>query len=275
MVPPIAEEIGFDLIEAFRIKSAWECGGSINYCMHAESDAMILTRVSMGEAPNSYDDRVLVMWNIKLRAALGFKEALPGSRRPVNRWGPESSIAVEALCNGGCQYSPVRATEGIYFPCALSSGNPLRKMLCPTDAQLPDFYLTWLAALKIIDAPITEFPIWARGFDGFRSPSITWYGRIHRSGGLASKQFFRRGNIWQDEYPEDNVFWQHVDSQINPTATYPSTPTITTSPTATRALPSATLSSTPCCAIVDIVEEQEVPMELDPAVQHALRTGAL
>jgi hypothetical protein len=229
--------------------------------MHRESDAMILARVAIGEAPNSYDDQVLVMWNIKLRAALGFKEALPGSRRPENRWGPETSIAVEALCNGGCQYSPVRVTERIYFPCALSSGNPLRKMLCPTDAQLPDFYLTWLAANAVADHHIIDFPEWARGFESFRSPSVTWHGRTHRSGGLPSVQFFNQGNIWQDEYPEDNVFWQEVEAGVTPTAIPSATPTRTP----TEPAPSLT----PTRAYATVVPT-EAPSKEEPMMQSSI-----
>ncbi|MCK5556797.1 MAG: hypothetical protein KAJ01_00350, partial [Candidatus Hydrogenedentes bacterium] len=170
--PPVLDEIGADLVDLFRMENVWDCGNTANECMHYESDAMILTRVAMGESPNNPSDQIYVMWNIKLRAALGFKNAgyFSGYRKVEGQWGPETSIAEEALCNGGCQYEPVRATNNIYYPCRLSEGQQLRKMLCPADNDLYDFYMAYQAALRIVDAHITDMPEEMRGYDGFRAP---------------------------------------------------------------------------------------------------------
>lgn len=224
------------LIAQIRIENVWKCGSSANECMQQESDAFILARVAMGEAPHNISDRVFIMWNIKLRAALGFKEAgyYSGSRSIDDRWGPETSIATEALCNGGCQYAPVRSTEGIYFPCQLPAGSNIRAMLCPTDEQLIDWYATYNIALYIVKAHIEAMPEALWGYDGFRSPSVTWYGTIDREGGLLSRQFFPSGNIWRDEYEKDNVFWSKVAASLPTSTTQPSrtpTPTITQTPT--------------------------------------------
>jgi hypothetical protein len=230
---PIVAELGADQVDAWRIESAWICGGSMNRCMHRESEALVMARVAMGEAPDSLSDRVYVMWSIKLRAALGFKEALPGWRAPEDRWGPETSIYVEALCNGGCQYTPVRAADGIYFGCALSEHHALRAMLCPTDEQLQEFAWTLAFAEAIAEAPLTDMPEELRGYESFRSPQITWYGQRNREGGLLSRQFFPGGNIWRDEYGQDNVWWERATAQaptptpspdLEPTATATATP---------------------------------------------------
>jgi hypothetical protein len=197
----------------------------------------------MGEAPGSLSDRVYVMWSIRLRAALGFKEALPGYLAVADRWGPETSIAVEALCNGGCQYSPVRAADAIYFPCKeLNQYHALRSMLCPTDEQLGDFYLTWQFAEEIAFANLEEFPIELRGFESFRSPSVTWINQVSRPSGQRSVRFFPEGNIWRDEYPQDNAFWEEWDL-VN--AVPIATATAKALSTATIAAPTATHTPPP------------------------------
>ena len=148
------------------------------------------------------------MWSIKLKAALGFKEALPGWKAPDDRWGPETSIYVETLCNGGCQYSPIRVADQIYFPCELDERHALRSMLCPTDDQLSDFWVTWMFAQDILEADLSLFPEPLKGYENFRSPQIDGEGRFYREGGHRSRQFFPRGNIWRDEYEQDEVFWE-------------------------------------------------------------------
>ena len=244
------DAIGPDLVDAWRIDSVWTCGGSMNRCMHGESDALVMARVAMGEAPGSLSDRVYVMWSIKLRAALGFKEALPGWRAPDDHWGPETGIQVEALCNGGCQYTPVRAADGIYFGCLLSEHHALRAMLCPTDEQLQDFAWTVAFAEAIAEAPLTDMPEEMRGYESFRSPQVTWHGQRNREGGLLSRQFFLGGNIWRDEYPQDNLWWERADGRAaemrveelatpRPTRT----PTPSASPTLRPSPTSATLAA--------------------------------
>jgi hypothetical protein len=203
----------------------------MNRCMHGESDALVMARVAMGEAPGSLSDRVYVMWSIKLRAALGYKEALPGWRAPENRWGPETSVYVEALCNGGCQYTPVRAADGIYFGCALSEHHALRAMLCPTDEQLQEFAWTVAFAEAIVEAPLTDMPEELRGYESFRSPQITWHGQRNREDGLLSRQFFPGGNIWRDEYPQDNRWWEIALEVPTPTPSPDLEPTATATPT--------------------------------------------
>ena len=110
------------------------------------------------------------------------------------------------------QYAPVTATSGIYFPLIVKSH--LRGMISPTNEQLDDFYLTYQLALEIIDAPFHNFPEALKGYDSFRSPSIDWYGRRHRTGGLLSAQFFPRGEIWRDSYPQDNEYWEQTAPPI-------------------------------------------------------------
>ena len=216
-ISPFAEIIGLDLVDQFRITTdeIWHVGnGSINGVMFTESDAMVLARVAMGESPGCLDDQMYIMWNIRLRAELGFKDAGAngGWRAQPDRWGPPTSIKEEALCDGGCQYEAVRATDGIYFPEIVKSH--IRRMISPTDKELGDFYLSYMVALEIAAAPISDFPEQMRGYDSFRAPSIDWHGRRHRSGGLRSAQFFNGGEIWRDSYPQDNEYWEQMEEEI-------------------------------------------------------------
>jgi hypothetical protein len=185
--------------------------------MMGEPEEMILARVAMGEAPSDLNDRIYVMWLIRLRSELGFKNARlshgwcgddwcyePG------RWGERTTIRVEALCVGGCQFSPARVAQRIYYPCQLPDVDPMRKMLCPTDDQLADFEATVDAARMILGLPLDAFPEEMRGYDNFRSPTITGPGQFNRQGGLRSVQFWRHGNIWRDEFVDDNLFWEMV-----------------------------------------------------------------
>ena len=207
---PIEYFIGLDMVRKIRIttQDIWDAG-SVADIMWNEEDALVLTRIAMGESPSSFNDRVYIMWNIRLRAELGFKGAgyYSGYRSIPDLWGPETSIKQEALCYGGCQFSPAQAVSGIYFPLKVKSH--LRKMLYPIDEDLIDFLITYRMALQILEADFdNDFPEELKGYDGFRSPSISWVGRIDWKGGLPSIQFFERQNVWRDEYGKDNLYWR-------------------------------------------------------------------
>jgi hypothetical protein len=213
--PPTSVEavVGPDLVNTFRIQDGFACGGSAHDCMEEEEDAIVLARVAIGESPSSPGDQIYVMWLIKFRAYLGFKNAghYSGWRDIPARWGPRTTIKQEALCYRGCQFSPARVATRIYYPCLLSETDSMRKMLCPTDADLPEFLFAYNAAKAILDAPIADFPQELRGYDNFRSPSITGPGQRNRlPDGLKSQQFFARANIWRDEFPDDNDFWANL-----------------------------------------------------------------
>ncbi len=215
---PIEEMIGIELLEQFTITTCeiWGKGdGSINTYMMTESDAMVMTRVAMGEAPGSFDDRYYIMWNIKMRAELGFKNAGAGGwDPPTNIWGEPTSIKQEALCWGGCQYAPVYALSNIYFPEELGRGRDyIRGMIAPhTNFQLMNFWLTYLIALEIVDASILDMPVDLRGYDSFKSPQIDWIGTRYWDGGFKNVQFFEYGNIWQDRYSQDNEYWTRLEN---------------------------------------------------------------
>ena len=212
---PIEYYIGLDMIRKIRIttQDIWDAG-SVADVMWNEEDALVLTRIAMGESPGSFNDRVYVMWNIRMRVELGFKNAgyYSGYRSMPDRWGEPTSIKQEALCYRGCQYSPARAVENIYFPLEVNSH--LRKMLYPVDDDLIDFLITYKMALQILNADFDgEFPEGLKGYDGFRSPTVSWIGRVDWKGGLPSVQFFARQNIWRDEYDKDNVYWNLVSEE--------------------------------------------------------------
>jgi hypothetical protein len=209
---PIEYFIGLDLVRKIRIttQDIWDAG-SMADVLWGEDDAMVMARIAMGESPSSFNDRVYIMWNIRLRAELGFKGAgyYSGNRSIPDRWGPETTIKQEALCYGGCQFSPARAVHNIYFP--LNVNSHLRKMLYPLDEDLIDFLITYRMALQILEADFdSEFPEELKGYDGFRSPTVSWIGRIDWEGGLPSVQFFARQEVWRDECDKDNVYWNLV-----------------------------------------------------------------
>ena len=212
---PIEYFVGLEMVRIIRIttQDIWDAG-SVADVMWNEEDALVLTRIAMGESPSSFNDRVYIMWNIRLRAELGFKGAgyYSGNRSMPDRWGPETSIKQEALCSGGCQYEPARAVHNIYFPLKVNSH--LRKMLYPVDEDLIDFLITYRMAVQILEADFDkDYPEELKGYDGFRSPDISWIGRKHREGGLPSVQFFERQEVWRDEYEKDNVYWNLVSEE--------------------------------------------------------------
>jgi hypothetical protein len=179
---------------------------------------MVLTRIALAESPSSINDQIYVMWLIRLRAELGYKEAghFSGYRELSGRWGPPTDIKTEALCSGGCQFQPAQAIDDVYFPCRLSPTSNLRLMLCPTDDQLPLFAFAHRAALQVLRQPMSDYPEALRGYDGFRSPSVTGPGQFNRPGGLRSVQFWPGANIWRDESPDDNVYWDRQAAPFPP-----------------------------------------------------------
>lgn len=222
---PAVYAVGEETVEQYRIWSAFECGadGDAHDCMMRESDAMVLTRIAIGEAPSSVNDQTYVMWLIRLRAELGYKNkrysgGWCGDRKCYvpGRWGDPTSIKTEALCVDGCQFSPAAYTQHVYFPCQLDPTNHIRMMLCPTDDQLGAFHVAYMAAQYILTAPLSDFPRNLRGYDGFRSPSITGEGQHNRSGGMDSKRLWAGGNIWRDELLDDNLFWEMIEMTPTP-----------------------------------------------------------
>lgn len=219
---PAVLALGEDAVDLYRIWNAWKCGGSAHDCMMQESDAMVLTRIAIAEAPSSINDQVLVMWLIRLRAELGYKNRrltggwcgdqkcyVPG------RWGEPTTIKTEALCVDGCQFSPASYAQHVYFACQIDPTIHMRMALCPTDDQLGTFDLAYHAAQDMLAAPLTDFPIALRGYDGFRSPSIAGEGQRNRVDGLKSQRLWPGGNIWRDELLDDNLFWRQLQEETS------------------------------------------------------------
>lgn len=218
--PPVVTFMGDEAVDVLRIEDVFRCGHNMNECLWEEDPALMLARVAVGESPSSPNDQIYIMWLIKLRAHLGFKHAGDagngagwcGTRwcYTPGRWGTPTTIQEEALCDGGCQFSAVRASLDIFYPCLLSEYHPLRKMLCPIDADLNDLAFARDAAQWVLDSPLSDFPEELRGYDNFRSPSIVGIGQRNREGGLRSWQAWPRANIWRDEFKDDNLFWDQL-----------------------------------------------------------------
>jgi hypothetical protein len=230
-----------------------------------ETDALVLTRTALGEAPESMEDRVYVMWLIRIRAELGYKNGRWTYQGTVDRWGMPSTIKMEALCVGGCQFTPWLAATYVLDPAKLSPTSNLRLMLHPTDDQLETFFQTWLHARAILDLPITSFPEPLRGFDGFRSPTISdTHFRDWKPNGLLRTQFYEGGNVWVDFEKADNRYWGLMPGRLELTETARPTeiPTLTPEPTFTPApsstpTPTSTLTPIPTTARVETVVSRE------------------
>jgi hypothetical protein len=198
-------------------------GGILNF-LHGESDALTLARVAMGESHENGTDRHYIMWQIRLRAELGFKNGVNrGWSPPLDRWGPATSIKTEALQGASFQYDVVRSIKDTTDPLAWPETSQQRAMLYPSDAQISAFERTHADAQLIVGMGIQEMPGLLRGYESHRSPSITGEGTINRIGGLPSRQFAKRvagspfdiadGNVWRDVYFQDNIYWGLVDCE--------------------------------------------------------------
>lgn len=219
--PPVLDLFGQPMVDSLRITTdeIWHVGdGSVQGVMLTESDPLVIARVAMGESPSSLNDRIYILWLIRLRAELGYKNAgsFGGYRAQPDRWGPPTTLKQEAVCDGGCQFEAVRATYGLYFPLS-SKSSTVRAMISPNDEQIADLWLTYQAAVFVLSSPLSSFPAELRGYDSFRSPSVDWYGPRHRPGGLRSRQFFPQAHIWRDELPQDNAFWSAFQPMPIPT----------------------------------------------------------
>ena len=202
-------EINPRLIDQFRITSEeigtighWSMGG---YLIR-ESDAMVLTRVALGEAPHCLQDQIYIMWNIRMRAELGYKNYNKGDASyKIDRWGAPTSIQMEALCVGGCQYAIVRVVENIIYP-NIAEPAILRLMLYPDDDQLEEFYTAYVEAQKILAVPLIMMPKELIGYDGFLSTNISDEGFSDwKPNGNNRRQLSScGGNVWNDKYKEDN-----------------------------------------------------------------------
>jgi hypothetical protein len=173
--------------------------------MIREPDSLVLTRIALGEAPGCPQDQEYVMWNIRMRAELGYKNYGAGSgAHKIDRWGAPTSIQMEGLCVRSCQYEIMEVAEQVFDP-RNANLRVLRLMLYPGPDQLQEFYEAYLMAQRIMSKDLVDMPEELQGYDGFVAfaPGGTgwsdWIG-----GGLKRVQFFKCGNVWADRHKEDN-----------------------------------------------------------------------
>jgi len=219
---PIYITVGIENVDLFRITTCeiWEVGGgSLPAVIAQESDALAMTRVVMGENPHSLNERVYIMWLIRIRAELGYKNAVRrGWNPPADRWWDiPTSIKKEALCMPACQFASASMWFNIYFT-ASTNNQQLTAMVYPRGQQLIDFLHTYEMAQWILDQPMSNYPDELRGYDEFRASSIAGEGAYYREGGLPSRIMFREGSSWnvfRDVSPWDNVFFQNLETNID------------------------------------------------------------
>ena len=82
------------------------------------------------------------------------------------------------------------------------------------------FSWTFQFAEQILQSDWSYFPEPLKGYEHFRSPTIDGVGRFHRDPpGARSRIFFRGGNVWRDEHPQDDEFWRRWEEQLYPDKT--------------------------------------------------------
>ncbi|MDW8241510.1 MAG: RHS repeat-associated core domain-containing protein, partial [Acidobacteriota bacterium] len=183
-------------------------GGLLQY-LRSESDAMILTRISMAEALAAPADRENVMWIIKIRAEYGYSN---GKRRhkgdPIIRWGDKTDIRTEGVNTS--QFESVGKVVDSYErlrdqfnPAGFGGGTNLRAMLHPTDAQLAQFRATYQTALRVVATSVTSAPAKIKGYDTFFATTTVW--QPNYPTGLKPTRFEANGNVFKDLFPGDNI----------------------------------------------------------------------
>lgn len=204
------------LVDQFRI-TAEEIGTighwSVSGYLIRESEAMVLARVALGEAPNCPLDQIYIMWNIKLRAELGYKNYSTGpSAHKIDRWGAPNSIHEEALCIRGCQYEVVKIIDQVFDP-RRTGFEAIALMLHPTDDQLGQFYRAYANALDILASPLKAMPAELIGYDGFLAGRASGQGWSDWINGNDRVQFYECGNVWNDKYKEDNRWFALMEEK--------------------------------------------------------------
>ena len=78
-----------------------KAGGTMEKYLRTEDKALLLARVAMGEATESAEERIRVMWLLKIRIELGYMNAdqrtFPTNAFLMSHWGPKSDIYKELL----------------------------------------------------------------------------------------------------------------------------------------------------------------------------------
>jgi RHS repeat-associated protein len=190
-------------------------GGSVITYLRGEDEALIATRVAIGEASNSLDKQY-VLWIIRKRIELGF-------------WGSSANDVVLAegqfhvMANVKTSDNNNNPFYPEYIAITKDKEDDLRRALtnrqpfndfnncstfsdilhvCNDEARQQEFRNTYAEAVTILNSPISLVPDPLRGYDSFLS-SDNPEGEIFRTGGLGSRQL-AGGNVYNDQFPEDN-----------------------------------------------------------------------
>ena len=225
---PISCPIASTLTNKFRITAdeITSAGGTMmDYFQKEVKDdpALFMARVAMGESADN-GERSRIIWLITTRVVLGFNNSNLRSSATMessiwDHFGPPSSLHRELLetsPNGGYQFEDVHKALSITDPPAQATGNILT-MLYPDDSEISDFESMYKVAQEAYGAQNeaalkttsnSDLAI-IKGYDGYLAPNkgVT-AGITHFRGGRSTQQFSSSsGNIWDDEYPMDDVFF--------------------------------------------------------------------
>jgi hypothetical protein len=234
--PPVETPIPCDpcppltLADKFRI-TADEITQAGNMAAYFEKEirddpALFMARVAMGESADN-GERRRIIWLITIRVVLAFNNSnlRSGTTMGSSIWdhyGPPSDLHREVLeisPNNRYQFEDVEDSFAVFNPPAEPIGN-IHTMLYPDDAEISDFESMYKVAGEALGAqnenalkqsPNSDLGD-IKGYDGYLAPEeggVTsgTTGRYY-GGEISPKQFTTNsGNVWDDFYPMDNVFF--------------------------------------------------------------------
>ncbi len=189
-----------------------------------------MARIAMGEATDNSDERLRIMWLIKIRAELGYMNANARGRDLfyIDHYGQKSTIRNELLKDSK-QFQVVDAALPVLDPerdTYLANLPHIKAMLYPNDNQVEEFKTLYSNAKLILtiqedglktstDPQLNQI----RGYDEYRAYAITKSeeGQVLWNGGKTS-QLLGSGssntiNLWRDVLPMDNVFFGQTSCQ--------------------------------------------------------------
>jgi hypothetical protein len=159
-------------------------GGSMSSYLQQEDEALLMARIAMGEATDNSDERLRIMWLIKIQAELGYMNANARGRDLfyIDHYGQKSTIRNELLKDSK-QFQVVDAALPVLDPerdTYLANLPHIKAMLYPNDNQVEEFKTLYSNAKLILtiqedglktstDPQLNQI----RGYDEYRAYAIT------------------------------------------------------------------------------------------------------
>jgi len=176
-----------------------------NY-LRSEDDAVLVTRLAMGESRQSASDREYVIWIVRVRTQIAFtvNVPIPGQTTSVKDevLAPGQFTAISSILNvtdprsksleQGTSFACGGALNGMIYPCDVSGVSGVAPNPDALNAQaLVEWQQTYYAAQRILNAPINQMPAELRTYDSFLA-------------GGNGKRFFVNGNYYYNTTRRDD-----------------------------------------------------------------------